>query len=174
MNTKTIGQYFQVLGLKSDATLAETKEAFRFLVQSFHEDKYPADHPYRDVAREKMVGLNEAYEELKKFFQEHPEGLGACASPNFDDAMAGAGESAGDDDAMDWQDWQRDQEQSWSNEAAEWLEKSMARHERLKEQERKKRRQALANTLRWTVVGMFVCMTTSCFGDHSADLQSHR
>src|SRR5882724_5266160 len=74
MDTKPIESCFGTLGLEPGATFAEVKEAYRFLVQTFHEDKYPAHSPYKEKAHLKMVELNDAYEKLKKFFQDNPSG----------------------------------------------------------------------------------------------------
>ena len=60
MQAQPIERYFTVLGLEAGASLADVKEAYRFLVQTFHEDKYPADSPYKARAHEKMVELNDA------------------------------------------------------------------------------------------------------------------
>jgi preprotein translocase subunit Sec63 len=40
MEQKTTEQHFRNLGLEPGASMAEVKEAYRFLVQTFHEDKY--------------------------------------------------------------------------------------------------------------------------------------
>src|ERR1700734_914963 len=102
MEQKSIEQHFRNLGLEPGASLAEVKEAYRFLVQTFHEDKYPADHPYRDRARNKMVKLNDSYDQLKTFFHENPTGEPPGGWSSKDAAQD---EYRSDGDTMDWKSW---------------------------------------------------------------------
>jgi hypothetical protein len=163
MSIQTIEQCFRVLGLEPGATLAEVKEAYRFLAQTFHADKYPADSPYRQKAHNKMVELNDAYEQLKKFFQENPSGQpqGGWRSdpPKQDQYRPGKGGS------MDWQAWQKDQEESWQSELKEWYEADIQRRKQCLDDEEKKRRQTIVKT---TKIGLVIAFIYLCIG-HTAD-----
>ncbi len=54
--------YYAILEVPSNATLAEIKRSYRRLARQYHPDLNPATHNTRDVERIKM--LNEAYRTL--------------------------------------------------------------------------------------------------------------
>ncbi len=56
---------YEVLGVKSNATEDEIKQAYRELARKYHPDKY-ADNPLKDLAEEKMKEINAAYDTLIK------------------------------------------------------------------------------------------------------------
>ena len=56
---------YKVLGLSSNATEAQIKEAYRELAKKYHPDKY-INNPLADLAAEKMHEINEAYDYLTK------------------------------------------------------------------------------------------------------------
>ncbi|OOB77067.1 MAG: hypothetical protein BEN19_02540 [Epulopiscium sp. Nuni2H_MBin003] len=64
-----IKKYSNVLGVSEDATLQEIKKAYRKLAKEYHPDKF-ADgsrpQSYVDMAKNKIVEINEAYEYLQK------------------------------------------------------------------------------------------------------------
>jgi molecular chaperone DnaJ len=60
MNTETKRDYYDVLGLKKNATSAELKKAFRKLARKYHPDVNPNDK----VSEHKFKEMNEAYEVL--------------------------------------------------------------------------------------------------------------
>ncbi|MBS1956613.1 MAG: J domain-containing protein [Cyanobacteria bacterium SZAS-4] len=138
---KTIGKCFRVLDLPVTASLAEVKEAHRFLVQTFHEDKYPVDSPMRVKAMEKMIEINDAYHKLKIFFEKNPDGYtvkgGATAG--------GADALADDDDEMDWQTWQTRQESRADDAVKEWQEEEQVRRIKIKLEEERAQRKSLVN-----------------------------
>lgn len=162
MEQKSIEHYFHVVGLEPGATLAEVKEAYRFLVQTFHEDKYPADHPYRQRARDKMVELNDACERLEKFFDENPTGEPPGGWPG-----SHAQDQSDDGDAMDWQSWQKDQQTSWDTELSQWQERERLRLSELKHEGEKHRRKLIANATRLALIAAFVCMLAGHAGSHN-------
>lgn len=55
-----IAGYYQVLGLKAEASLDEIKAAYRQLVRQYHPDINPGDQQ----AREKFIAITEAYKKL--------------------------------------------------------------------------------------------------------------
>ncbi|OON99674.1 MAG: hypothetical protein ATN35_11465 [Epulopiscium sp. Nele67-Bin004] len=62
-------RYSEVLGVSEDATAAEVKKAYRKLVKEYHPDKF-ADgsmpDSYVEMAKQKIIDINEAYEYLSK------------------------------------------------------------------------------------------------------------
>lgn len=63
-----ITAYYQVLGLKTEATLEEIKAAYRKLVQQYHPDINPGDQQ----ARDKFIAITEAYRKLLDSVQSTP------------------------------------------------------------------------------------------------------
>lgn len=55
---------YEVLGVKPGASQEEIKSAYRKLVKQYHPDQY-VDNPLKDLAQEKLVEVNKAYEMLK-------------------------------------------------------------------------------------------------------------
>ena len=51
--------YYEILGIKKDATLVEIKKAYRSLALSHHPDRVPADK--KKEAEEKFKEISEAY-----------------------------------------------------------------------------------------------------------------
>lgn len=142
---KSIEKCFQILGLKLSASLADVKEAHRFLVQTFHEDKYPVDSPMREKAKEKMIELNEAYQRLKEFFEVNPQGYRTA-------------EASGDDgEEMDWQDWQIKQNTRAAGAIEEWQAEELERRARVKLDEERTQRKHFVNfgmIGAWLVLGL--------------------
>lgn len=56
---------YLVLGVKSSASDAEIKKAYRDLVKQYHPDNYQ-NNPLADLAEEKMKEINEAYDAIVK------------------------------------------------------------------------------------------------------------
>lgn len=56
---------YEVLGLKPGASQDEIKRAYRELVKKYHPDRYH-NNPLADLAEEKMIEINQAYDELTK------------------------------------------------------------------------------------------------------------
>jgi hypothetical protein len=155
---KSIEKCFLVLDLKVTASFAEVKEAHRFLVQAFHEDKYPVDSPLRVKAMEKMIEINDAYHKLKNFFAENPDGwkVGFDGSETAEDA----------DEEMDWQSWQRKQESRADDAVKEWQEEEKVRRVKIKLEEERTQRKSLVNfgmLGAWLVLGV-MWMNHGCTG----------
>ena len=55
---------YSVLGIKSNATDEEVKNAYRALVKKYHPDNYDDDNPLKELANEKMQEVNAAYDEI--------------------------------------------------------------------------------------------------------------
>lgn len=56
---------YEVLGLNPGASQDEIKSAYRKLIKQYHPDKF-IDNPLQDLAEEKMIQINEAYDALTK------------------------------------------------------------------------------------------------------------
>ena len=56
---------YEVLGVKPNASQDEIKSAYRKLIKQYHPDKF-IDNPLKNLAEEKMIEINEAYEALTK------------------------------------------------------------------------------------------------------------
>ena len=57
---------YSVLGVPQNATDEEVKSAYRELTRKYHPDKYDDDNPLKDLAKEKMQEINEAYDQIQK------------------------------------------------------------------------------------------------------------
>jgi preprotein translocase subunit Sec63 len=56
---------YEVLGVKPNATQDEIKSAYRKLIKQYHPDKF-SDNPLQNLAEEKMMEINKAYDMLTK------------------------------------------------------------------------------------------------------------
>jgi molecular chaperone DnaJ len=56
---------YEVLGVKPGATPDEIKSAYRKLIKQYHPDKF-IDNPLKNLAEDKMIEINEAYDTLTK------------------------------------------------------------------------------------------------------------
>jgi curved DNA-binding protein CbpA len=56
---------YEVLGVKPGATQDEIKSAYRKLIKQYHPDKF-IDNPLKNLAEDKMIEINEAYDSLTK------------------------------------------------------------------------------------------------------------
>jgi molecular chaperone DnaJ len=54
---------YEVLGIPSNATDEQVKEAYKELVKKYHPDKYQ-DNPLSDLAEEKLQEINRAYDQI--------------------------------------------------------------------------------------------------------------
>ena len=57
---------YSILGVSSDATDEEVKNAYRALARKYHPDNYGDDNPLKDLANEKMQEINAAYDEIQR------------------------------------------------------------------------------------------------------------
>ena len=57
---------YSILGVSSDATDEEVKNAYRTLARKYHPDNYGDDNPLKDLANEKMQEINSAYDEIQR------------------------------------------------------------------------------------------------------------
>ena len=57
---------YSILGVSSNATDDEIKNAYRALARKYHPDNYGDDNPLKDLANEKMQEINSAYDEIQR------------------------------------------------------------------------------------------------------------
>ena len=57
---------YSILGVGKDATDEEIKNAYRNLARKYHPDNYGDDNPLKELAKEKMQEVNEAYDEIQR------------------------------------------------------------------------------------------------------------
>ena len=56
---------YEVLEIKEGSSTEEVKKAYRELAKKYHPDQY-GNNPLQELAEEKMIELNEAYDNLTK------------------------------------------------------------------------------------------------------------
>lgn len=112
-NFENIEQAFQVLGAAQAMPFDQIKKEYRNLAQVFHPDKYEAGSSRQEWAKEKLIHINNAYELLKDFYAEHPDGVIPAGWKEAQNNNAGqkqtqdgSAASVDPDEAVDWQDWQ--------------------------------------------------------------------
>lgn len=84
---------YKVLGVPTNATEAQIKEAYRELAKKYHPDKY-INNPLADLAAEKMREINEAYDTLMKKNNNSSQGGGYSAQGGYS-ARQNAGNGSG-------------------------------------------------------------------------------
>ncbi len=55
---------YSILGISSNATDEEVKNAYRNLARKYHPDNFDDDNPLKELANEKMQEINAAYDEI--------------------------------------------------------------------------------------------------------------
>lgn len=78
---------YEVLGLKPGANQDEIKSAYRKLIKQYHPDKF-INNPLKDLAEEKMMQINEAYDTLTK-------NVGNASNSGYSNSNSYSGSSSG-------------------------------------------------------------------------------
>jgi curved DNA-binding protein CbpA len=60
-----LAHYYEILGLKPNASPDEIKQAYRDLVKVWHPDRFASDSRLQGKAQERLKEINEAYEWLR-------------------------------------------------------------------------------------------------------------
>ncbi len=84
---------YSVLGISSDATDEEVKNAYRALARKYHPDNYGDDNPLKDLANEKMQEINAAYDEILRM--RAGGGSSYKGGSTYYDSYSGTGSSSG-------------------------------------------------------------------------------
>lgn len=79
---------YEVLGIKPNATQDEIKSAYRKLIKQYHPDKF-IDNPLKNLAEEKMIEINKAYDTLTKNSSDN-NNYGSNTSSNYSNASTGS------------------------------------------------------------------------------------
>ena len=84
---------YSILGISSDATDEEVKNAYRALARKYHPDNYGDDNPLKDLANEKMQEINSAYDEIQRL---RSSGGGTYrGGKTYYDSYSGTGSTSG-------------------------------------------------------------------------------
>jgi curved DNA-binding protein CbpA len=73
MLTEEIYHYYQSLNLKPDASLEETKKAYRKIVKLWHPDRFTYDRQLQREANAKLCEVNEAYRNIIFFISQNEQ-----------------------------------------------------------------------------------------------------
>ncbi len=73
---------YEVLGVKEGASREDIKKAYRELAKKYHPDQFGAN-PLKDLAEEKMIEINEAYEYLMKHTSDSSSSNNYKSSENY-------------------------------------------------------------------------------------------
>lgn len=118
-----------VFGLAPGATLDEIKARKQFKTRVTHPDIVAPE--LRDQATEEVARLNAAWDEIKAWFEEHPEETATPHDAPPQDAEPDNPSEAGNDDGFpDFEDWVENQGKTWGADVSldiEQLEKQRRR-----------------------------------------------
>lgn len=70
-----IRKYFEVLGIKPNASIEEIKQAYKDLVKVWHPDRFVNDPRFQRKAEEKLKEINEAYQKIQDYLNDSEEPL---------------------------------------------------------------------------------------------------
>ncbi|EHI98935.1 heat shock protein DnaJ domain protein [Clostridium sp. DL-VIII] len=76
---------YEVLGIKPGASQDEIKSAYRKLIKQYHPDQF-GDNPLKNLAEEKMIEINEAYEALTKNPNNNYNSSNTSTSSNYNNS----------------------------------------------------------------------------------------
>jgi molecular chaperone DnaJ len=123
---------YEVLGLKPGASDEEIKAAYRELVKKYHPDRY-MDNPLNDLAEEKMLENNEAYDTLTGGAKKNrPGGGGGNYGPGSSRGFGGGsysngGNYASSDDAAEFREVRKSIDRGDLKEAQDRLDRVRTR-----------------------------------------------
>lgn len=86
---------YSILGVSSDATDEEVKNAYRALARKYHPDNYGDDNPLKDLANEKMQEINSAYDEIQRMRSSGSGSSTYRGGGTYYDSYSGTGSSSG-------------------------------------------------------------------------------
>lgn len=75
---------YEILGVKPGASQDEIKSAYRKLIKQYHPDQF-GNNPLKNLAEEKMIEINKAYDELAKNNDNTYSSNSASNSSNYSD-----------------------------------------------------------------------------------------
>jgi hypothetical protein len=92
--TSKIDKYYQILGLNSEASEEEIKQAYRDLVNVWHPDRFPHSQRLREKAHERLIEINVAYENLKSCSAGNSRDIPKATSRKFSSTESGPHEQS--------------------------------------------------------------------------------
>lgn len=92
--TSKIDKYYQILGLNSEASEEEIKQAYRDLVNVWHPDRFPYNQRLRKKAHEKLIEINVAYENLRSCIAGSSLDIPTATSRKFSSTEGGTHEQS--------------------------------------------------------------------------------
>ena len=77
--------YYEILGLKTGASLDEVKEAYKDMVKVWHPDRFTNEPKLQLKAQEKLKEINDAYQMIQNLLADTHEATGAAEQKNQTD-----------------------------------------------------------------------------------------
>ena len=170
MNYDDVEAAFRLMGLETGAPLEEVKAAYKFSLQAFHPDKYPAESAAQKMATEKLIAVKDGYEILTAFFAEHPTGEppeGWRTKQSQQQERPGQ-TKASSEDSTDWQSWEKGQEtKAPDNDLHAWEQREVERQKEVKAGHGRDQRQKLVTYGKVALVIMCLALWSGKFSNNT-------
>lgn len=170
MNYDDVEAAFRLMGLEPGAPLEEVKAAYKFSLQAFHPDKYPAESAAQKMATEKLIAVKDGYEILTAFFAEHPTGEppeGWRTKQSQQQERPGQ-TKASSEDSTDWQSWEKRQEtKAPDNDLHAWEQREVERQKEVKAGHGRDQRQKLVTYGKVALVIMCLALWSGKFSNNT-------
>jgi len=170
MNYDDVEAAFRLMGLEPGAPLEEVKAAYKFSLQAFHPDKYPAESAAQKMATEKLIAVKDGYEILTAFFAEHPTGEppeGWRTKQSQQQERPGQ-TKASSEDSTDWQSWEKGQEtKAPDNDLHAWEQREVERQKEVKAGHGRDQRQKLVTYGKVALVIMCLALWSGKFSNNT-------
>jgi len=146
-------KYLYILGLKPGASFDEIKEARSGWAKILHPDMHGDDEKKKEFAREKFAIMNDSVDQLKKWFEAHPDekntpkdqeksDAGSAQQEQTEESQSTSGSEPG---PMDWREWENSRRDEHRKQQSDSLESEIDYRKRMtKDQELKGRKNIAA------------------------------
>lgn len=142
-------EHLRVFGLAPGASLDEIKKRKSFMAKVMHEDVVAEN--MKDQAREEMIRINLAWEQLNAWFKANPEAKETPKNEKKQTSSGGQASTSSDDDDEDWEAWERRKKAQWKGEGVTLEQLDLQRRTELA---KKSRRGLVANCKIYAGVGL--------------------